>query len=219
MIHIGQQAYYDRVAEHVETTEQAGSIVHYEMVKKSEIAGDVEPWIEEFQTTLSSGIGRVPVEMMVKYLGCEKQLEALTYHPHWQNHDISMQELIQRAGPESMKRMVEGIKKFKTMEEEMGEEATGKMIRKVFGLMPVFSRLNNYLELGDQHMKSIIIDHRNDVALQAVRNQIADTPSSDITMLWGAAHLPGIKSGLEQMGYRRSSKRWLAALALNNAVR
>lgn len=218
MIHIGQQGYYDRIAEHVETTEQTGSVVHYEMVKKSENAGDVEPWIEEFQTTLSSGIGRIPIETMVKYLGCEKQLDALTYHPHWQNHDISIQELIRRAGPESMKKMVDGIKKFKDREEEMGEEATGRMIRKVFGLMPVLSRVNNYLELGDQHLKSVIIDHRNDVALQAVRSQITDEPSRDITMLWGAAHLPGIKSGLEQMGYRRSSKKWLAALALNNVA-
>jgi hypothetical protein len=88
------------------------------------------------------------------------------------------------------------------------------LMRGITRAMPTLSILKDLGIIGDKHLDKIIVDHRNDVALNAVRETLDKDPDQDIALLWGAGHIPGLKSGLEQLGYRTTTRRWLGAFAL-----
>ncbi len=211
MVHVGQQNYYSAVSDYVSGTEAEGSVVHYEMIKRpSPEEAAAYPEVVE-QAGLLDGLG-VLAEVISKSTNAVKQKEALQYQPHWQNHDISAVELTRLAGPESIQRLSDNIKQLKETESDLDPELFSKLVRGMFRIMPLVIPVNNLF--GDKKLRSVVVDHRNDVAVQAVADQIEAEPDRNITMLWGAAHAPGISKGLERLGYNRTSRRWLGALSL-----
>lgn len=218
MMHVGEQSYYDAVAEHVATTEDQGSVVHYELVKKP--VNDGQAMLPEITADMASYLEdmRVPVDLVMQHFDVVKQIDALEYKPHWENHDTSTEELVAMLGPKGLEDMVESIRKIKKLNEE-NPELTGKVLKRAFRFLPLITWLGNFIEDDEQEKRqdAVIIHHRNNIAIKAVEERIAEEPDRGVTMLWGANHLPGIRQGLERSGYRRTGVQWLGAFSLAKA--
>ncbi len=59
---------------------------------------------------------------------------------------------------------------------------------------------------------SAVLDFRNDIALKAIDEQQEKTPGTDVLLLWGAGHLPGLGEGLQQRGYAKVNEENLVAM-------
>ncbi len=213
MIHAGNQEYYDDIAEYLRGAEKRGSVVHYEGVKKA-VEGDELPeeWVEEAAEAFGQAL---PADLIIRHVrDAKKQREALAYQDHWQNHDVSMHEVVQRLGSEVVSEFVKDAGSISKAESEFGPEKFGKFLRKVLLALPTLAPLKDLLKLGDRRMHDVIVTYRNEVALRAVRRQIAAEPGRDITLLWGAGHGPGVIKGLERLGYRKLGTTWLNALTV-----
>lgn len=209
MIHIGSQKYYNSVAEHVASTEDTGNIVHYEkLVKPSE--GE--------QITFPEGIDdivaftedmRLPLDIAARHLNVVRQINALDYRPHWENHDISFVDFATMLGPDELAKMIESVNILRRMHAKH-PILTGMMLKTGLWFMPLLTRLND----SDTHREYVVVHHRNKIALDAVNERITTEPDRSITMLWGAGHLTGISEGLKLLGYHRITVHWLDALPL-----
>jgi len=217
MIHIGRPAYYQAVHDLTDAMATSrGSEVHYELVKAStgnELA-ELGASAEEI-TSLSSMMSAFGDLILRNLPGNTQQQKALHYEPTWQNHDMSFSELVQRLGKPDIKRMVESLRLIQESQRDIQPDVLRFLIRTAFRGMPILAPLSRVL--GDPNFRQVIVDDRNRIATNAVRDRLAENPAQNFVMLWGAEHAPGIISTLEGMGYKLRSKFWLGALALNGA--
>jgi predicted double-glycine peptidase len=217
-IHIGEPPYYQTITDYLLRQEGAGAEIHYEMVKpptehEQASYSDVVLAAAELQGGL-----RFVFELMADSLDAVHQKDAVAYQASWHNYDISVTEIIRLLGDENAQELIQKLKEleqsFQKIKENISADTLQLLMRGITRAMPTLSILKDLGIIGDKHLDKIIVDHRNDVALNAVRETLDKDPDQDIALLWGAGHIPGLKSGLEQLGYRTTTRRWLGAFAL-----
>ena len=217
MIHIGQPSYYEAVHDLTDAMVRArGSEVHYELVKPASADELAELGLSAEELMNFSSLINAFGDLILRSLpGNTKQMGALHYRPEWQNHDMSYTELVQRMGKPNLKQMVAALRLMQESQREIPPEVVKFFIRTAFRGLPIIAPLSRIL--GDRTFREVIVNQRNHIATNAVRNRLAENPAQNFVMIWGAEHAPGIIGTLESMSYKLTSKYWLGALALDGA--
>lgn len=212
MIHIGTPKYYEAVTNYIDDAERLGSVVHYEFIRDDGSVLDEAIGIDrELEDRFVKAMG-IMGEFGRTLLGGAFQAEELEYPAHWQNNDMTRQSFMEALGLEGVQRIADRLERMTELRERFGDERVAKLMRVSFKLLPLLMPLEELF--GDSHERTVIVDQRNQIALNGVRTAIQTDPAQRITLLWGSGHAPGLKRGLLNFGYRQQSKQWLGALAV-----
>ncbi len=218
MVHIGDPQYFDVVEDYVTRREVAGSLVHYERMMpptaEELVESGLDPaLVERFGTGVEGTFN-----FLGKRLGLRFQLDSMQYGEAWENHDIPRLELMRLLGAKGVERFTEKGEKLVDLEDKIGSDLTLKIMSGTLRHISLVSMLSK-LSPKNRREDRIVTDRRNEVALLAIDEALRREPERDITLLWGAMHLPGIGKGLRQRGYKLNSTQWLNAFTLPAKVR
>jgi hypothetical protein len=64
----------------------------------------------------------------------------------------------------------------------------------------------------------VILYERNKVALDVLKKQLETTKDGTIAIFYGAAHMPDLEAKLGEMGFARTSKRWMTAWKIGEGM-
>lgn len=202
MMHVAQPNYYRIIQAIVDHRDNAGAIVHYEGIK-SMSADDLAsaPRSVVIKAEYSRDIFQ-QVYSWFDEVGLVRQKNALNYHKHWENHDMTESELLDRLNGFALRRQRTLTNFLGKMHRKAEYEARQEFILSILKKTMDSDRTNNWMAkllLGVQN--EIIIDDRNAIALSAFDEQQQADPEADVVLLWGAGHLPGLGVGLQKRGF------------------
>lgn len=214
-VHIAEPSYFRQIQTIIDKRHGAGAAVHYEKIKESDpqelLAAPCHVRIAArcWRSILRSALGTLYTFEKLKLVG---QYEALEYRETWENHDVTdLQWLTTVAHPRLL-----------------GQVALTKMMSMAIHTMPAETRqkltlealynMVNYLEPPllmrpmAVDINSAIIRQQDEVALAAADAHFADKPESDLVLLWGLYHMPGLGAGLQNRGFRKTGEQSLVAI-------
>ena len=222
-VHIADQSYYDGLNDYFSTRDA----VLYELVADENVRpngqgdGRGSGFIGFLQTSLT------------RVLGLSYQLDVINYaRPHFFHADLEPQELdaVMEAKGETLFSSILSLVLTEIEHQERllaaGDEPpmnnmTLSDIMRLFSLpnrQQAFKYLlGQNLAMADSSMASItgrgitILDDRNDAALEVLQRGLENPTINYYSIFFGAAHMPGIEQGLEQLGFSKTSQSWLTA--------
>lgn len=218
-MHVAERGYYDEINKYIAERESAEceadrAKVYYEMVKDWPTdAAKSSRALSSFadsSTFLSIAVFRI----LHKGLGLVSQQRGVNQQPHWENHDMSLQEIAHGLGSASVRRDVKA------------QRMIGRALRLIppFLCKPVAAFFMK--EMADsaeevwtprqERTEKVIVYDRNVVALEALDRLHHIEPNRDAVLLWGDKHIPDLAEGLVDRGYLQSSERWLTVVTLPN---
>lgn len=210
-IHIGTSTYYEDIQAYAQDRQAAGSAVHYELVNKADDAALKAAGPEVADSVIAlRNFGDFFTAICDK-LDLVHQTDGITYADSWENHDANELELAQLLGAEAVRKLVQANESL-TQLSDSRPDFTAKFLKAVLRTLPVMCLTQDMLPRSQA--KRTLVDYRNTIALKAVARTLADDPDRDITMIWGAGHVPGLRKGLERQGYQARRVRWLGAFSL-----
>ncbi len=209
--HAAQPAYYAEIGRRLDVLEEAGTVIHYELVTDPSAA------IEAAAPVVRDGAKLIVRSLEAEMLACVGadlvlQRDQLPPHTSWERHDLGLLEVAEFYGGHELgertaaeQREVHFVHAFTPMVKRALVLQTLAALTAVFtGAIPrdaVFTGADRYLAI-----------HREAHALAAVDLHLALHPGADLALLWGAAHLPGFTAGLEKRGYKTESLEWVVAI-------
>ncbi|MDJ0523234.1 MAG: hypothetical protein QNJ90_14285 [Planctomycetota bacterium] len=171
-------------------------------------------------------------ERMARWLGLAFQLDGITYRrPHFVHADVTTDELegeddetkeqvkeSSRSGIFAQARFMNGLLKLAgpLFDLLLGRGKSAGPLRsglkesmaEMLGTMDMEERIRR----SDPERVAWILDHRNEVAIKRLKEQLEQKAKGPIAIFYGAAHMPGLEKALvEEMGYTRAGARWLRA--------
>jgi len=207
MMHVGDGRYFAELSGTLATFAAGGAEVHMEGIAhrdEDRLTGwecarlaEARRW-GDLETS-----GVAPTSLHLDSQGGRLQLPAGT-----RNVDLSHAELLRRIGWQAYRRLF----------------ATPPHDRPPVGFRPLV-RAAILFQLRHQHgieraralsgrhrqVNQVVIDQRNAVAFAGAMEALQ---RSDVVLVWGADHLPGLARRFERAGYRRQRDRWVTACRL-----
>lgn len=218
MIHVGRPEFYHKVGTLLDETAQRGHVTHLEGVRK---ATQEELEAQSFLVRkkvrhlarIASGI-----YPWFKGTGLISQKEGLERRPTWITYDAPDIEVARRISLRTlatMSMLMTTIDTFMDMLEP--DQRTEFALKMVHGLVENGTQFHQTsfrrrLLLGD--MTSSVLGYRNGVALAGLDHELAYDPETNLNLVWGAAHLPGLGEGLKQRGYQQTDEQLLDVITL-----
>jgi len=167
-------------------------------------------------------------------LGLAFQLTAVDYgHPSWHVADMSEGELMEALAKEGIDggpflRTISGSSLTASL-----ASASISLIRLADGLSGgrirafVMMVLIETLSLADEKVIAagfpegfarVILDRRNDVAFNALRERLASKDLASIAVFYGAAHMPDLERRLRRDGWTKTDEQWFEGFSLDPAA-
>ncbi|MFG0244959.1 MAG: type II secretion system protein GspG [Phycisphaerales bacterium JB052] len=148
-----------------------------------------------------------------------------TTNPDWINADMDINQL-QHALSEY------GDDSLMILDMLEGESFSAKIAGFVLGFVARSPQLSSMMKLvmmdmlalvettdimeQQKAMQAVIVDGRNDVVIEYLKDTIAEHPNyQDIAIFYGAGHMPGLEETLIEMGYEPTGDTWSQAMAVN----
>lgn len=203
MVHIGDQAFYDQVAQLVADREAAGTVVHYERIRSdlgdaTEVERDL---VQRLRAAQTHGL-------LADLMGAQFQLTAMAYQPHWVNTDVTALQVL-RALPDPERFVARCERLADVAVDDDARRALRSTLSVLVRHLPAVTRWTAPMRWGRSA-------RAEDAALVGMRNQVAvDAALStdrSVVALWGAAHLDGIGAGLQRAGFALTDTMWLTAV-------
>lgn len=205
--HISDQDYFSNVQFFLDSHEKKGYKILFEMVgavsrkEKKMLVGRARRLFYGFNK-LFGYIGQIPV-----LLGATYQKTGIKYSDSWINTDISIGDLVKRLA-------AAGVKPFQVPDVDM-TNATVQMVLRLFfnygmGNIMAVMTIMPLICKRDNGFQSVILDYRNEVAVQGIVDHI----DHNVISFWGAAHLPGMVKLLQKHGFKEVRKEWIPAYNL-----
>lgn len=221
-VHMAERSYYDSLNDYF-TTRDA---VLYELVADETVRPD------------GSGVGRGSGVIgflqtsMTRFLGLSYQLDVINYaRPNFVHADLEPQELdaVMAAKGETMFSafLALVLAEVENQQSRPVEAAPELMNITLADLVKLFSLPNRQaafkyllgqsLALSEGSLMTItgsgftLLDDRNEVALNVLGDSLRNPALNSYSIYFGAAHMPGVAQGLQQMGFERESVTWLTA--------
>lgn len=225
-VHIADRGYYREIQQ---VLEDAGTVLFEGVMPKGMTNA-------EFDRGPPAGKPKSAVrqlqEKMARWLGLAFQLEGVTYRrPHFVHADVTTDALdgedeetkekvteSSRSGIFAQARFMNGLLKLAgpLFDLLLGKGDTAGPLRKglkqnmaeMLGTMDMEERMRRM----DPERVAWILDHRNAVAIERLKEQLEKQAKGPIAIFYGAGHMPGLeKALLDELGYRRAGARWLRA--------
>jgi len=207
MVHAAKPSYYESVGRYVEARESDGSIVHFEasFLPDDEQLASYPDWVGNNAKRLDKALHT--------FMDCSDEDDVVpqydtpsfTIKDSWEIHDLNTADAVMALG------MIRTWVAVKTLERFV---AIGEGTKKERPLLDAASDLL-LLKVTDR----VIIDKRNDIALQGVEGALHANPDQDITLLWGSFHLPGLAKGILKMDYAHTDTFWQQAVAVEDGFK
>ncbi|MAO22701.1 MAG: hypothetical protein CMJ35_13215 [Phycisphaerae bacterium] len=148
-----------------------------------------------------------------------------TTNPGWINADMDINQL-QHALSEY------GDDSLAILDMLEGESFSAKIAGFVLGFVARSPQLSSMMKLvmmdmlalvettnimeQQEAMQAVIVDGRNDVVIEYLKDTIAKHPNyADIAIFYGAGHMPGLEEALVEMGYEPAGDTWAQAMTVN----
>lgn len=216
MIHIGHPDYYAAISEYVDARETEGYGVHYERVRG--LAAPLDgPVIGP--NSLRSSFPDVPppvISPAPRTAGIINQNDVLAHRPGWKNFDMDAGEVRDALGDEKYVNLKMGFDRMERIRDPDEVEGIPLWIMSAtVRAVPLVMRAVRVWR-GKDEMDTVLLEQRNQRAIQGVAETIAADRSANIALIWGSAHAPGIRKGLKQLGYKQTWQRWVNALPVRS---
>lgn len=212
-MHVGSRAYFRTLNDIIAGLESGGAVICYEGIRPAgeeewATAADGERAFRGFPMAIR-GRGLLA---LCRHLGWVWQSMALKYSPSWRNVDVTDLELVRLAQPPNLREQADG---FSSVFAGLTPEELGVVIGSIAALLMrllswdyfnLVERWSVRAASSDayQHVDRALIEDRN-------RSALAKLPlDSDVVLLWGGRHLPGLAAGLKKAGYRHRSTAWVS---------
>jgi hypothetical protein len=219
MIHIGEASYYQRVQNIVDARNADGALTHYEMVKR---AGTAE--LTTAPRRVQANVQRVRaimrnVDSLFEGLDLTHQKKGLMYRQSWENHDTTEIDEAARMSTIPLSGLLMATRAMRAFAQTLPPNERRDLL--VQNLQQttnnLHSRQSPLKRLLYGNNERVIIDYRNDIALEAIDNQLQEEPESDLVLLWGMGHLAGLGAGLKNRGFSKVDEQRLVAIHLTAA--
>ncbi|WP_166879139.1 hypothetical protein [Salinibacterium sp. ZJ450] len=197
--HVASHAFWQNLQRDVDLVRPPAQ-VHYELPTPGGSAGRI--------TRLKLRLVRVMSESqdrMVVAAGHAPQFAHLQVRPEWRNHDLPRLTVIGAFRLPILALIAPVIWLLSRNSRVAG--ACGKAL-----IRGLYADAGSTPSIGALVRTTVIQDHRNAFAAKA-----ALTTPSDVTLIWGHAHLRGIGEILERAGFRAAQTEWRALFAGQNS--
>jgi len=203
VLHRALPSFYDQVSDYIDDREHGGSIVHVEAsgLPDDEELASYPKWVQTLAPRIRELVDGVIDEDPEN--GTKSQFESdhhsLNFKDHWEVHDLNAAEVVFRLGRIRSQLLASGI-----------ERSMSRRVNPVslfIGTLGICA-----LRLSD----NVIVGDRNKVAVQAIENVLLQDENQHLTLMWGAAHTPGIARGILSKKYRHKNTIWLKADRVNS---
>lgn len=201
MMHVGDESYFQETAELLEGLSDKGYDVHYERLMKASdarVAAIPEAFREDFER-LRASIKASSQTETASALRLHHQKDKLVYPSGAENIDFSDLDVFRALGFKKASRLFEPLDL-----QGVSVDAARRMLVLTFRLRALRSVLDRLTPKG-RAVKRVILDGRNDHAVRHARRALKD---SNIALVWGAEHLPGLFRGLQADGFQLKGVSW-----------
>ncbi|HEX8227356.1 MAG TPA: hypothetical protein VF572_05815 [Candidatus Saccharimonadales bacterium] len=201
--HVAAPQFFSEVSGYVDSREADGSVVHYERrrLPDDEAMAAYPTWVRRFAPRINRTLDNMykltiaeqedDADKLVYQFDCDE----ISFRDDWEVHDLTMADIVLEMG-----HLKAGFA-TKVMEDlhaiDRGDKRSSDLVYglKALGLMKA--------------MKGAVLHKRNEVALDGIAEALQADPEQDITLLWGAAHLPGLADGVVARNYEHRDTKWL----------
>lgn len=220
MTHLAEPSYYETVQKILDNQDAAGTVIHYERLQ--------EPTTEQRQNLTPRQIAKMRLLgaiMSEIYSWGEtsdfvQQLDHLQYRDHWENHDANRLDLLDHMnGPRlflqylTIQAIGVAISRVEPHQRrKMIQEGLAEARQKPANNPAPTSRKDRLTDILTGFDDYAVLDYRNEIALDAFDDQQAVFPGSDVSLVWGVDHLPGLGAGLVERGYQKVDETSLIAI-------
>ena len=192
--HLGTAPYYEGLREVIDKLEANGAVVHHEGTRPTNTATDEEQDILELLD-----IANTQKAELVTAAGWPGQIEGLGYPDSWQNVDLTTLDIVRRLGLPAARQMADRLMRMQAM---LGTGRTG--VNRVRLMIAVLFRWTSnekrVIKAASRNATDeVIVKARDQVALAGVAGT-----DRDVVLIWGLAHLPGLHTGLLDLGFERT---------------
>lgn len=217
VVHIAEEEYFDQVQQHLDGYD----VVLFEGVSPTE---GIEP-----DDTMKA-IGKLQ-GVMGELLGLQFQKDGIDYtRTNLVHADMTQQQLLdavdgdmsalfpmagllENDGLKQILPMLEGglgfLKPLMDSQPEMRDNLKRQMASQLSG--------TDMSAMGGA-MQEVLIEARNEVAMQVLHKQLETTTSGSIAIFYGAAHMPDFEKRLAAMGFTQKEMRWESAWNIGAGV-
>jgi hypothetical protein len=200
-MHVGTAQYYAALGELVSGLEAGGAVVFCEGTRQATVPNDQALAVSDAEAAVLEHVEQAAAftARRVAELGWVTQLAALPHRPGWRIADLSMLEVIRRAGVEVM------AARFRRTLRRLDWSDGARRRPHLFRLgVAVTLRTAGRADWTDRDAgDQVLVHERTAVVLAAVHGT-----DRDAVLLWGAAHLPGLEADLANAGYEPAGERW-----------
>lgn len=211
VVHIADAAYYQRVQADLDSY----SVVLFEGVAPG----------KEAPTDADKGLGELQMAMG-DMLGMTFQKDGIDYtRKNLVHADMNMDEMKEAMGggtinplgqfmsEDQLKNMAPFMKMMANLGKSMMENnpAMRDQLKMQMARQLGKSDVNALAQGLGQKAAEVILYKRNEVALAKLKQQLETTKTGSIAIFYGAAHMPDLEAKLAEMGFNRTSKRWMTA--------
>lgn len=209
--HFGTPNYMEELQNRLIAYRLGGAAIHYEGVKKpteTEISNFSRRQMRNYQALKSlTNLGdRVHTDSRFS------SIRTIISSRDWEHHDASMTDLVQRANLRQS--LALGVVALVAKVVEWADE-DGSFYKTTYEKMYTENESGaEDTKAQDPHendpgilkmLYPLIVDYRNEVALNAVDTALAERPEQNLALLWGNGHVPGLSDGLVNRGFRQTS--------------
>lgn len=218
VVHIADAEYYARVQQDLDSY----GVVLYEGVAPG----------KEAPTDADKGLGELQ-GAMGEMLGLSFQKDGIDYtRKNLVHADMNMDQLKEAMGggtvnplgqfmsEDQLKNMAPFLKMITNMGKAFlqGNPAMQNQLKMQMGRQLGSADSNQLAQGLGKKAAEVILYERNKVALQVLEKQLETTKEGTIAIFYGAAHMPDLEAKLAEMGFTRTSKRWMTAWKIGAGV-
>jgi hypothetical protein len=190
-MHAATEESWRELINYLVAAEKDGAEIHLEGVQPAE--GTTEDEKTGIAALLSlMALGRSVAELT----GLQYQKDAFVNAPAWKAHDVTVLDVVRKMN----KKILLYIANIGSEDIRISPSKALWSLRNIH----ILSFFGSFIPLTRQIVGSEgILHQRNYFATEAAFNT-----QSDVVLVWGAAHLPGMDKILRRNGYRRESTEW-----------
>lgn len=217
-MHIGKRSYYQRLGNYLHSLSDGGATVHYEGVSMPNPAFG-STFADKFRIGLLAGaLGQQGRERALKRFGLVEQSDSIYIENGWEKHDMTADVLARKIGAVSLLSDVVMGQVKHVVNKVVSYTRTGKQANRrqadVLHRMAALVESGGAAEINNRRDRALILD-RNGLALEAATDHLRRHPGSELALLWGEAHIPGMADELIRQGYVEDESRAQKLEAVN----